>query len=126
MEENTTKLTPKELAEKIIRTLDSKKARGLKLLHVEEKTILADYFIICSGTSNTQIKSLAGEVEFQLNELGINIHHMEGYTEGSWIVLDYSSVIVHIFNSETRDFYNLEKLWADATEVDIKDIIIEE
>jgi len=64
MEENTTKtmFAPKELAEKIIRILDSKKARGLKLLHVEEKTVLADYFIICSGTSNTQIKSLAGEV----------------------------------------------------------------
>jgi len=73
MEENTTKtmFAPKELAEKIIRILDSKKARGLKLLHVEEKTVLADYFIICSGTSNTQIKSLAGEVEFQLEELGI-------------------------------------------------------
>jgi len=123
---NEMTFTPYELAEKIIRALDSKKARGIKLLHVEEQTILADYFVICSGTSNTQLKTLAGEVEFQLGEIGVELRHIEGYTEGSWIVQDFGTVIVHIFNRETREFYNLEKLWADATEVDIKEILTEE
>lgn len=128
MEENIKDLssaTSKEKAEAIIRVLDSKKAHGIKLLHVENQTILADYFIICSGTSNTQIKALAGEVEEKLNLAGVAPKHIEGYNEATWILLDYSSVIVHIFNRETRVFYNLEKLWNDATEVDIKSILID-
>ncbi len=119
-------IEPYDLAVKIIKILDEKKARGITLLHVEAQTILADYFIICSGTSNTQLKSLAGEIEFKLGEENIPLRHMDGYTEASWIVQDFGPVIVHIFNRETRDFYNLEKLWADATEVDIKSIITED
>ena len=111
--------SPRELANAIIGILDEKKANGLKLLYVENKTIIADYFIICSGTSNTQIKALANEVEFRLAEAGINPSHIEGLNEASWILLDYASVIVHIFNSETRNFYNLEKLWKDSEEIDI-------
>ncbi|MDD4773459.1 MAG: ribosome silencing factor [Eubacteriales bacterium] len=118
-------LTPESsraLADTIIGVLDEKKAHEIKLLHVENKTIIADYFIICSGTSNTQIKSLANEVEFKLQESGINPSHIEGADEASWILLDYSSVIVHIFNRETRNFYNLEKLWKDSEEIDISHI----
>ncbi|MHB1154954.1 MAG: ribosome silencing factor [Eubacteriales bacterium] len=111
--------SPRELANTIIGVLDEKKANGLKLLYVENKTIIADYFIICSGTSNTQIKALANEVEFKLGEAGVYPSHIEGLNEASWILLDYASVIVHIFNSETRNFYNLEKLWKDSEEIDI-------
>jgi iojap-like ribosome-associated protein len=116
---------PKELAEEIIKILDDKKAHDIKLLHVEKQTIIADYFIICSGTSNTQIKSLANEVEVKLKESGLMPKNIEGYREGTWVLLDYHSVIVHVFNRETRNFYNLEKLWNDAVEVDISDMIKE-
>lgn len=114
---------PKELAENIINILNNKKANEIKLLYVEKQTILADYFIICSGTSNTQIRGLAGEVEEKLKELGLTPKNIEGYREASWVLLDYSSVIVHIFNREMRNFYNLEKLWIDSVEVDISQIL---
>jgi iojap-like ribosome-associated protein len=113
---------PNELAEKIIKILDDKKANDIKLLHVEKQTIIADYFIICSGTSNTQIRALASELEVKLKEDGLMPKNIEGYREGTWVLLDYHSVIVHIFNRETRNFYNLEKLWNDAVEVDISNI----
>lgn len=114
---------PKELAEKIIDILFEKKANEIKLLYVEKQTIIADYFIICSGTSNTQIKALAGEVEEKLKGFDIEPKNIEGYNEASWVLLDYSSVIVHIFNREMRNFYNLEKLWNDSVEVDISQIL---
>jgi len=117
---------PNELAQKIVRILDERKARNLKLLHVEKNTIIADYFVIASGTSNTAIRGMANELEFKLGEEDILPAHIEGLDEATWVVLDYSSVIVHIFNSETRSFYNLEKLWNEAEEVDIKPFIIKE
>lgn len=124
---NETPITdPKALAEAIIGVLNEKKARDIRLLHVEGQTILADYFIICSGTSNTQIKSLAGEVEFKLSAAGNPPHHLEGENEGSWIVMDFSSVVVHIFNREKRQFYNLEKLWDQSEEVDISALLSED
>lgn len=116
-------LSPRELAEEIIRLLDSKRAKGLRLLHVENKTILADYFVICNGTSNTQLRALSGEVEEKLLERGIEPLHVEGYNEATWILMDYASVLVHIFNTETRNFYNLEKLWSEAEEVDISTLL---
>ncbi len=114
---------PLELAKLAVRVLDSKKARGIKLLRVSEKTIIADYFILCTGTSNTQLRALSGELEEELRKSGIEPGHIEGYNEASWIIMDYASVIVHIFNRETRNFYNLEKLWSEAEEIDISGII---
>jgi len=115
--------TPEELAHQAVRILDSKKAQGLSLLHVTDSTIIADYFLICTGSSNTQIKALSGELEFQLKQAGLEPRRTEGYNEASWIVMDYASVIVHIFNNDARTFYNLEKLWSDAVEVDISEIV---
>ncbi len=115
---------PRLLAEEIVKILDSKKARDIKLIRIDDKTILADYFVICGGNSNTQVKALAGEVESKLEENGINPHHIEGYNEGIWTVLDYSSVIVHIFGRDARDFYKLEKLWSDAEDIDISNLLI--
>jgi len=112
-------MTPKELANKIIEILDEKKANNIKLLHVEKQTIIADYFIICTGTSNTQIRALADEVSEKMRLTGVEPKNIEGFNEASWILLDFSSVIVHIFNRETRNFYNLEKLWIDSTEIEI-------
>ena len=120
------KLEPKELAEKIIKILDSRKAGGIKLLYTEEKTTLADYFIICSGNSNTQTKGLADEVEYRLSLDGITPMNTEGYESSTWVLMDYGSVVVHIFNGETRRFYNLEKLWNEAEEVDISALLTED
>ena len=123
MDNENKELTPKEIAEKAVTILDSKKAHNIKLLHIEEKTVLADYFVFCRGNSNTQIRALAGEVEEKLLEQGVKPLHTEGYNEGIWTVLDYGSVIVHIFNREAHEFYKLEKLWADAEEIDISALL---
>ena len=87
------------------------------MLHVVDQTVITDYFVICTGNSNTQVKALAGEVEFKLGLRGVDPVHFEGRDGGGWIVLDYSSVIVHIFSRENRDFYQLEKLYGDAEEI---------
>lgn len=106
-----------EIARAIADVLDSMKARDIKFLRVSDKTVMTDYFVICSGTSNTQIKALSGEVEYKLGERGVSPLHIEGYETGTWIAMDYAHVMVHIFNREQRDFYKLEKLWGDACEV---------
>lgn len=111
--------SPREVADKIIEILNCKDAKGIKLLHVEDQTIIADYFVICNGSNNTQLRSYAGELEYKMGLCGCPPKAMEGYNEASWIALDFSSVIVHIFNKDTRTFYNLEKLWEAAAEVDI-------
>ena len=103
----------KEIAEAIAEALDSKKANDIKVLYVEDKTVLAEYFVICTGNSNTQVKALAGEVEYRLGLRGIEPYNVEGRDNGTWLVLDYSNVIVHIFGREAREFYNLDKLYED-------------
>lgn len=123
-ENNAKELTPRELAEFIVKTLDSKKARKIKLLRIEDKTVLADYFVICEGTSNTQIRALAGEVEEKLEEIGMPLLHVEGYNEASWTVLDSNSVMTHIFSRDAREFYKLEKLWSDAEDIDISALLV--
>lgn len=121
--ENIT-LSPRMLAEEIVKILDSKKAKDIKALYVEEQTVLADYFVICCGNSNTQIRALAGEVEEKLKEMKIEPLHIEGYNEASWTILDYGTVIVHIFSREAREFYKLEKLWSDSENIDISSLLI--
>ncbi len=116
-------VTSLSLAEDIVKILDAGKAGQIKMLRVNDKTVMTDYFVICSGTSNTHIKSLSGEVEFKLGEKGIKPLGIDGYETGMWIVMDYAYVMVHIFNREQRDFFKLEKLWADAEEVDIDGFI---
>ena len=118
--------TPRALAEAIVTVLDRKKARELKLLHVEKKTVIADYFVLATGTSRTQIRALADEVEYQLSLVGLNPSHKEGAESGVWVLLDYESVIVHLFNREARDFYKLDKLYEDTAEEDIRALLTEE
>ncbi len=109
--------TPETLAHTIFDVLDAKKAQHIKVLKVQDQTVITDYFVICTGNSSTQVKSLAGEVEFKLEERGVSPTHFEGRDNNGWIVLDYDSVIVHVFNRENRDFYNLKKLYGDAQDV---------
>jgi ribosome-associated protein len=126
--ENTTEaLTPinvdnaKELAEAIAEVLDSKKGRDIKVLHVEDKTVIAEYFVLCTGNSSTQIKALAGEVEYRLGLRGAEPYSVEGRDNNSWVLVDYSNVIVHIFSRESREFYSLDKLYGDAEQIDFLD-----
>ncbi len=116
-------MTPKEIAELIVKTLDGKLAQDLKLLRTTDVTILADYFVICTATSTTQIKTLADEVETVLEAHGENKLHREGYRSGGWVLIDYGCVVVHIFMEEARQFYNLERLWADAEEIDLSALL---
>lgn len=113
---------PKTLANAIFNVLDEKKAEDIRVLRVHDHTVITDYFIVCSGRSSTQVKSLGGEVEFKLGERGVEPAHYEGRDNGNWVVLDYSSVIVHIFSRESREFYKLEKLYGDAEEIHFESI----
>ena len=98
--------------------LDDKKAQDIKALKVEQLTSLAEYFLIATATSSTHVKSLCGEVEECLKENGVEPHHTEGKTTG-WIVIDYGSVIVHIFTQKEREFYNLDRMWSDAEPIEL-------
>lgn len=106
-----------------VSTLYKKKGREIQILKVDDVTIMADYFVICTGMSNTQIKALAGEVEFELSKIGVEPLHIEGYDSNEWVLLDYGSVIVHIFYKDARDYYKLERLWADGTELPLSDFV---
>ena len=110
-------MTSLETAKRIARALDSKKGMDIKILKIEDLTVLADYFVIATGNSNTQVKALANETEYQLEQAGVKNLRREGYDAGGWVLLDYNTVIVHIFQPSTRDFYALERLWADAVPV---------
>ena len=103
----------KELAEAIAEVLDSKKGKDIKVLHVEDKTVIAEYFVVCSGNTGTQVKALAGEVEYRIGLRGVEPYGVEGRDNNSWLILDYSNVIVHVFSREAREFYNLDKLYTD-------------
>ena len=113
----------KELADKIVEILENKKGVDIELIPVSEKTVLADYFVICSGTSSTHIKALADEVEYQLDKAGISVSHIEGYRSNTWILLDYIDVIVNVFSDEAREFYDLDRLWQDGKAVDLTGIV---
>ena len=116
-------MTDREELEIAVKALDSRKAKNITALKVEDLTILANYFIIASATSTTQVKALADEVEYQLGEMGVKPKSIEGYQSQTWIVLEYYDIIVHVFLEETRDFYQLERLWADGIPVDISDLV---
>ena len=108
---------PQEQAHAVFDVLDAKKAQQIKVLKVHDQTVIADYFVICTGTSSTQVRYLGGEVEYKLGLRGVDPLHFEGRDNNSWVVLDYGSVIVHIFSRDAREFYKLEKLYGDAEEI---------
>lgn len=116
-------MTQEELIATAVKTLDSKKAEDIRVIKIGDLTILADYFIIADGTSSTQTKALADEVEFRLKQQGREPKQAQGNNGSNWIILDYSDVVIHIFYKETRDFYNLERLWSDGEDVDISKYI---
>ena len=119
-------LSAKEVAYEVTKALDSKKGMNIKLLLISDVSSLADYFLICTGTSNTHVKTLCDYAEYTLEQLGEPMLGREGHRGNTWELLDYGSIVVHVFTDEAREFYSLERLWADAEQVDISDIIIEE
>ena len=105
------------------KAISSKKGLNIKLIENGHISSVADYMVIATRTSSTHVKAIADEVEYQLDEAGISVSHIEGYRSNSWILLDYVDVIVHIFSDEAREFYDLERLWQDGKEIDISDIV---
>ena len=108
---------PKEIADKVIEVLEDKLAANVQLLEVGKRSSVTDYFVICSATSTTQVKSLSDEVEVKLTECGVAPTRIDGAAGGDWTVLDFNTVIVHVFTKAAREFYKLDKLWADASAV---------
>ena len=110
-------LTLEEITAVAYRALEDKKAKDVKILKTAEHTVLADYFVICNGSSSTHIKALVDEVDKQLSEAGEPPIRREGLRSDIWVLMDFGSVIVHIFTDEARKFYDLERLWSDAEAV---------
>lgn len=113
----------KELMEQAVRSLDSHKAEDIRVIGVTELTSLADYFVIASGSSSTQVKALSDYVEKELMEKGEAPKRTEGYAASNWILMDYGTVVVHIFQKETRTFYDLERLWKDGRQMDMVELL---
>ena len=101
----------KQKALDVCEILYNKKATDIVAIHVADKTIVADWFIICSGRATQQVKSLADEVDQKASELGLTLRRSEGYGEGKWVVLDFADILVHVFYPEERKYYNMERLW---------------
>lgn len=101
-----------------LNALNEKKAMDLAAIRVGDLTIVAEYFILATATSNTHVKTLADEVEVKLSKMGVEPHHIEGRATG-WILLDYGDIVVHVFSREAREFYNLDKMWSDGEVIDL-------
>ena len=117
-------MTPKELALIAVKALDEKKGKEISAIDVAELTTLADYFVIATGTSNTQINALSGAVEKALKEqAGDQPLRREGYRDGTWVLLDYGCLAVLIFSEEAREFYSLDRLWSDGKPLDLSEVL---
>ena len=122
--ENFNMMDPKDMALELAKALDSKKGEDIEVLKTGELTTLAEYFVICTASSTTQIKALADMCEKVMKDQGEPPHHVEGHRGGTWMLLDFSAVVVHIFNDEARKFYDLERLWKDAEKMDLSDVLL--
>ena len=118
-------LTANEVALAVTKALDEKKGMNIKLLKIDRVSSLADYFLICTGTSNTHVKTLCDYAEYEMEQLGEPMLGREGHRGNSWELLDYGTIVIHVFTEEAREFYSLERLWADAEKVDLKEIVTE-
>ena len=108
-----------------VNAVNDKKGRDIRVVKIDELTTVADYFLFVTATSSTHVRALADEVEDKLSEIGVEPHHIEGKSTG-WILLDYTGLVVHIFTPSEREFYSLDRMWNEGTEVDISKICSEE
>ena len=111
-----------DIVKMAVKALDDKKANNIEVIKIDELTIVADYFIIATANSNAHVRALADEVEYQLEEAGIMPDHIEGRSTG-WVLLEYAGVVVHVFLEESRNYYNLERLWEDGTKIDVSQFL---
>lgn len=111
--------TSKQMAKVAVEALKEKKGYDVKVIDISEISILADYFIIANGSNANQVQAMVDNVEEQMYKAGFDDPKVEGYNNASWILLDYNDVVLHIFDEESRSFYNLERLWRDGKEVDV-------
>lgn len=116
-------MTSLETAKVAAKALSAKKGLDIQVIKISDVSVLADYMVIATGTSSTQVKAMSDNVEFELDNAGISVSHIEGYRSNTWILMDYVDVIVHIFIEESRKFYDLERLWKDGEVIDISDVI---
>jgi ribosome-associated protein len=114
----------KKLAEEISEIIFSKKGYDVKIIDLRDVTTLTDFFVICSADSDTQVKAIADEVDKKLRDDGVKSWHKEGYKALNWVLLDYVDVVAHVFKKDAREFYNLEKLWGDATIIEAVDPLL--
>lgn len=112
-----------KMVKDIVKILDDKKAQKIEVIKLADITSLADYFVICTGTSSTHVKTLADEVDEKIDAAGKLTYHKEGYQSASWVLLDYGDVVVHVFYGEAREFYNLEHLWSDGEQINVDTIL---
>ena len=112
----------KQMAKIAYEALADKKGEDIRIIDISNVSVIADYFIIANGTSDSQVKALVDNVEEQLGKAGYDAKQREGYGLGSWVLLDFGEIIVHVFDKENRLFYNLERIWSDGKEMDIKDL----
>ena len=117
-------LTAKEVAYEVTKALDAKKGMDIKLLKIDKVSSLADYFLICTGTSNTHVRTLCDYAEYVMEELGEPMLGREGHRGNSWELLDFGTLVVHVFTEEAREFYALERLWGDAEQIDLSGILL--
>jgi len=115
-------ISTKEVAARAVAALEDKKGLNIEILKIDEITTLADYFIICTGTSNTHVNAMTNAVEAAMDAAGEPLVSREGHRSGTWVLLDYGCVVVHVFTEDTRKFYDLERLWSDAAKVTLDDI----
>lgn len=110
-------MTANEKSQAVVKALEDKKASNIEVIDVKERTSLSEYFVIASCQSTVQVRACADEVEEQLEKAGENVRHKEGYSTGSWVLMDYGDVVVHVMQQEIREFYGIERLWDDAGKI---------
>lgn len=111
-----------EMVKAAITALEDKKAEDIKVINISDVSVLADYFVIASGTNRSQVQAMVDNVDETLGRLGYEKKQTEGYDTANWILMDYSDIIVHVFDNENRQYYNLERIWRDGKEVDIQSL----
>lgn len=114
--------TSKKMARVAIEALEDKKAEDIKIIDISEVSVLADYFIIASGSNRSQIQAMVDNVDEKLGRMGYERSQLEGYETANWVLMDYKDVIVHVFDKENRLFYDLERIWRDGKQVDAEEL----
>lgn len=120
----TTALDVKTVLETAIKAVDDKKANNIVALDMQQVSLMADYFVIADAASNRQVQAIVTEVKDKIQEAGGEVKLIEGFQAADWVLIDLGDVIVHVFSTEQRDFYNLERLWHDAPYVDITELLV--